>query len=862
MEMMKKRLAFAAVQWSLAACVVVAPVWAFGLPAAYTAVAESHLDGKATLQLTLPVGRLTQLLPLKNGNGIRLNLKQVERAELDNMVRQLLANPALVKSARADVLPNQEAVLWLEFSPSVQLVHQVLSTPATGLSRWDLQLQPQAPVNTPTAVAVPVELRELRLAARDDLLDIHLSGSAELAAEVSVLDQPGRLVVEFPGASMASVEWLASQFKAPAVPLFARVSAAQQGGVPRLEFSFHEDIDLVDSLGEVRDGKGLIRISLAADRAVAQARLGAGGAAGDLQLRSIDAKLTGRAIELSLPGVPVSRLQSYALDEPPRLVVDLLGWRPDQVRDAATRFVSPHASIGALRVESSRLGSARLVFDLTAAAPLLSRGAADVDRYALALRLPGVAAPAFDAGKARPATSFARRDERLDPKAPLVVVRPLLLVPPEQRAPSAEDNNGLSRLYNAALDRDPKYLSAKADFEIAQQAVPQARAALLPTASIDYQKSYLRQDIQQASNITFPTGVTRYPSANLSLTITQPLLRLPAVIKHSQAGLSIDQSRFNLLAAEQELILRVASAYLNVLAGTDGVDLAQAERDSTERQFELAKARKSTGLGNVPQLFEAEARFAQARAREREARNRLEDARLALKEIVGEDPGELRGFKGDFAPTEPMPAEVGPWVDAAAEQNLALQARRLSVEIAGLEIRRQQAGYAPSINLVASTANQDTGGSLFGRGQRYNNTEVGVRVNVPLFEGGMTKSLVREAVARKEKALNEQEQELRRSDRLARTAFNGVLASVDSVEALRKAVLAQQSALEAREEGLKSGLFSPIQLMDANRLYFTAKREFLQARYDYLLNRLKLKQAVGVLSRNDLDDLGALLQIQ
>jgi len=126
----------------------------------------------------------------------------------------------------------------------------------------------------------------------------------------------------------------------------------------------------------------------------------------------------------------------------------------------------------------------------------------------------------------------------------------------------------------------------------------------------------------------------------------------------------------------------------------------------------------------------------------------------------------------------------------------------------------------------------------------------------------MTNSLVREAVARKEKALNEQEQELRRSDRLARTAFNGVLASVDSVEALRKAVLAQQSALEAREEGLKSGLFNPVQLMDANRLFFTAKREFLQARYDYLLNRLKLKQAVGVLSRNDLDDLGALLQVQ
>jgi outer membrane protein len=193
-------------------------------------------------------------------------------------------------------------------------------------------------------------------------------------------------------------------------------------------------------------------------------------------------------------------------------------------------------------------------------------------------------------------------------------------------------------------------------------------------------------------------------------------------------------------------------------------------------------------------------------------------------------------------------------------QNLALQARAMATEIAALEVKRQKAGYLPTVSLVATHSYNDSQGSLFGGTSKIQNTELGVRLSMPIFEGGMTTSLVRESVARQDKAREEHEQESRKTERLARSALLGVQSSAQTLSALRKSLVAQESALEAKEEGLRSGLYSVVQVVDAYRLYYAAKRDYLQARYDYLLNRLKLKQSVSSLSRNDLEDLAELLK--
>ena len=182
----------------------------------------------------------------------------------------------------------------------------------------------------------------------------------------------------------------------------------------------------------------------------------------------------------------------------------------------------------------------------------------------------------------------------------------------------------------------------------------------------------------------------------------------------------------------------------------------------------------------------------------------------------------------------------------------------MAVDIAGLESTRQRAGNRPTLNLVGSFTRQDAGGSLYGAGQKSDVADIGLRLNIPLTDGGMTSSLTREAVARNEKAVQEHEMESRRTERLARSAFSSVVASTQTLGALRKAVIAQEGALQLRLEGFNSGLYNVVAVMDAYRLYHAAQRDFLQVRYDYLINRLKLKQAVGTLGRGDLEDIDVL----
>jgi outer membrane protein len=422
---------------------------------------------------------------------------------------------------------------------------------------------------------------------------------------------------------------------------------------------------------------------------------------------------------------------------------------------------------------------------------------------------------------------------------------------------------GLADALTRALDNDPKYQAAKADFKVASEAVPQARAGYLPTATYDYQHTATRQEATQL--IPGAQPITRsYPINSGNLTITQPVIKLPAYFRMEQAKLSVEQARISLVAAEQDLIVRVASAYLNFLASQDGLDLAQAEREATQKQAELAASRLHSGLGTVTQVYDTEGRLALTQAREVDAANKLDDARSALKEIIGVPVKALKTFVGDFDAALPQPMQVDPWVAAALEQNLALQSRNLAADIAELEVKRQKAGYAPTVNLVGNVGNTRQDNSLvagaFQGGYRVNNRDISVRLSIPIFEGGMTTSLTREAVAREEKAKDERDAELRKTERQARSAMLGLLSSGKTLAALRKSLAAQQSALEAKSEGMRSGVYSIVQVVDAYRLYYSAKRDYLQARYDYLLNRLKLKQAVGSLTRADLEDLAKLLK--
>ena len=418
---------------------------------------------------------------------------------------------------------------------------------------------------------------------------------------------------------------------------------------------------------------------------------------------------------------------------------------------------------------------------------------------------------------------------------------------------------GLLDVYRLARDSDPKWRAANFELQANSEAVAQARAALLPTIAFDYGHLDTEQKILQSNNPIFATGSSRYPTDTQILTITQPIFRAASWVKLKQAKTVVKQAAATLAAAEQDLMLRVAGAYLGVLAARDGLALAEAEKGAIGRQLELASSRLDRGLGTITGLYDSRARHSVAEAREIEARNKLDDASQALREIVGKVIEGLRPLKADIPLVRPDPARVEAWLTTAENQNLRLESRRQGVVVASQEVDRQRAGHIPTINLVGTNNYTRAGGTIFGGGSNTETTNVGVTLSVPIFEGGATSSLAREAAFRYQKSREDLEAERRSLERLTRAAFQGVTSGTGLVVALGQTVQAQEKALESKEEGRKAGLITVLPVLDATRDLYAAKRDYAQARYDYLINRLKLKEAAGTLSEQDLVALNGLL---
>jgi outer membrane protein len=817
------------------------------------------------LQLDTPVGALGNVTLANAGRpAVRIELKGLSSQRVADMVKSL-QRPGKIKTL--SVLPglNGNVLIEAELTVPMKVLDETVVALGGNRSRWELVLgegDGGLPMAADTAAAPA--LGAIRFAGSDDRLDMVLEGSAALVAEVSFEDAPARMVVELPGVPRAQLEQAVATLDA-LPPLLKRVGAvAPAGKTPgKLVLELRGGVDLVDTGGVARDGVGQVTMSLVADS------LPSGRPAVRQQaLKAIDTQSMGGEVGIVLEGPGDARVNAYTLTQPSRVVVDFLGWTPSQVKQAVGRFSTKDPVVRQAALTETRLGSARVVFDVVTPVALGSRrypqlaDGAD-GKLVLALRAPAASEADTRMAGASGLAMAAGRDLR-DLRKPEVVIKPVQLDGMHAEGREAASSPGarydLVAMLERAMQADAKYAIARADYEAVSEAVPQARAGFLPVASFDYQRSRVHQNVRQSPNPTFLKDSVTYPSQSMTLTITQPLLRVQSWMREDQAQVSVEQARLNLLAAEQDLILRVTTGYLNLLATTDGLELAKSEREATGKQLDLARSRLQSGLGTITQLHETTARQALTEAKVIEAGNRVDDARLALKEMVGENVDSVSGFRRDFIAAPPRPANAESWVQAALEQNLALQARRLSLDIAQLEIKRQRAGHLPTVDLVGTAGRQDAEGSLYGAGQKVDTGELAFKVHVPLFEGGLTSSMVREAVARSGKADRESEQETRRTERATRSAFLGVQASVQTLDALRQTVLAQESALESKLEGYRAGLQTTVAVVDAYRLYFAARRDYLQARYDYLSNRLKLKQAVGTLARGDLQDLAALLE--
>jgi outer membrane protein len=420
---------------------------------------------------------------------------------------------------------------------------------------------------------------------------------------------------------------------------------------------------------------------------------------------------------------------------------------------------------------------------------------------------------------------------------------------------------------------------AEAIWLATQEARPQARSSLLP--QINASAGYTSQEFSGTSTFTQqlnpfdPDSVETLTSSFIQdsdifqwqIELRQTLFRWDQWITRQQADKIVGQAEANYMAAQQDLLQRVAGAYFNVLAARDVLASEQAAKEAIARQLEQAQKRFEVGLIAITDVQEAQAAYDQAIAADIQAERSLATTKEVLREITGEYPGDLDSPIPNMPLVGPNPQAANSWVDTALQQNYALLASRLGAEIAKDDIRINRAGHLPTVDLVLGYRDTDTDSTranlpgLPGPADSASDGDsISIQLSVPIYGGGFTSSRVRQAVYQHRAAKERLDRIARETERETRDAYLGVNSEISRVKALRQALESQETALRATEAGFDVGTRTTVDVLDARRALFLAQTNYARSRYDYILNVLRLKLAAGTLSRDDLVEIDSWLQ--
>ncbi len=421
-------------------------------------------------------------------------------------------------------------------------------------------------------------------------------------------------------------------------------------------------------------------------------------------------------------------------------------------------------------------------------------------------------------------------------------------------------------IYQQAIAQDARLSAAQAGFQAAKERRPQAVSALLPQLNLAGQ--YAREELDSTqefdiddnptTDAVLQTQAGSFNTDGYTLRLDQVIYNHALILELRQSGASIAQAQAELDAVAQSLIVRVSEAYFDVLAARDNLEFARAEKNAIARQLEQAREQFEVGIIAITDAKEAQAAFDRALAQVVDARNRLVLTREALRVITGEMAANLNPLGGALPLISPKPANIGAWVATAVRKNLRLLARQFATEAADFEVGLRSAGHYPSLGLFAEKSENDTGGGIFGASQ-IDDEVIGIELNVPLFSGGLVSSRTEEASYRLEQARDLEELQRRQTVRQTRASYLSVIAGISQVTALRRALESNQAATAAARAGFEVGTRTSLDVLLALRELFRTQRDLSRARYDYLLDTLRLKQAAGILSVEDLVALNAWL---
>ena len=425
-------------------------------------------------------------------------------------------------------------------------------------------------------------------------------------------------------------------------------------------------------------------------------------------------------------------------------------------------------------------------------------------------------------------------------------IRTTLLALPLIWASTAQSAD-LQEVYEQARQYDAEYSAAQYDLEAARQRIPQARSAFLPQLAFG---------AEAGIGTLADDGEGPYNETGLSLSLSQTLFNRSSGKLLDQAELGVMQAEAQYAALGQTLILRVATAYFDVLRAGVNVEFSQSELKAISRQLEQAQRRFDVGLVPVTDVLSAQAQYDLAVAQEIAASNQLSTAQEALVLISGVNPEVITPLADDLPLSPPSPANIDDWVDMAADQNLELVIARLANDSSQTQVDIERASRYPTLDLVG-TAGSSTTDLITSRDADV--AEIKLQLSLPILTGGLVNAQVAQARAL---ALSSGEQLLaqeRTTTQQARDGYRGVQASISLVKAFRQALESTQKAAEATEAGFRAGTRTSVEVLQALRDTYNARSDYAGSRYDYIINSLNLKAAAGTLSEDDIYSLNRFL---
>ena len=420
----------------------------------------------------------------------------------------------------------------------------------------------------------------------------------------------------------------------------------------------------------------------------------------------------------------------------------------------------------------------------------------------------------------------------------------------------------LMAVYHDAVANDAQFAAARAALDAGREKISQGRSGLLPNVGLSGGTAWNESDTN-FRGAGVPSRDSQYNANGWTVSLTQPLFRWQNWVAYTQSELAVEQAEAQFRQAQQDLILRTAIAYFDVLVAQDVLTTTQAQKTAIAEQLESAKRNFEVGTATITDSQEAQSRYDLAVAQEIAAQNDLNVKRHVLRTVIRREPEGLKNVKSGVQLAGPQPADIEKWAEIAETGSANVQIFQAQYEIATREIEKQRAGHYPTVDLVAtrgrSSPSNTVVAGLVGAGSDTSSNTIGLQLSIPIFAGGAMSSRTREVLALRDKAEADLDNARRTARLNARQSYLGVTSGMAQVRAFEAALISSQSSVDSNKRGYEAGVRINIDVLNAQTQLADTLQQLSRARYDTLLAQLRLKAAAGTLGEEDVQAINALL---